>query len=188
MWALIIGASLAGLVALALVAKARRLRRLFGDDHHLEIARRAPALKAAALDRAADPDSLGRVALDDPRLVLTTAGLAILYTVASEDGRFVHACSVSYQGGVTAHAIGWHFLGYLVLLLGLPLERLELSVSASTAHHAEVSLGPDDHAAVARAPVREVSPGQLSDLRQAIATARARLSELRQSQASAPLN
>ncbi|MCC6997757.1 MAG: hypothetical protein IT370_24275 [Deltaproteobacteria bacterium] len=175
MWVLIIGGSLAGLIGLALVAKVRGLRRLFGDEHFLEIARKVPAMKDAALASASAPDVEGRVPLDDARLVLTTCGLAILYTVGAEEGQFVHACSVSYRRGVTAHAIGEAFLAYLVILLGLPVERLKLAVSASTAHHAEVTLSPDDHAAVAAADVPEVTATNIAAIRAAIVATRARL-------------
>jgi hypothetical protein len=124
----------------------------------------AAGLKAAALARMIPPASMPTSA-DDPRIVKTSAGLAIIYTVARGDTTFTHHCSVSVPGGPTLHAVGWRFVPLVAKLVGLPLERMAFEIGKSTVHHGEVVLSQIEHEAVALAPIPEVSTSNLAEWR-----------------------
>jgi hypothetical protein len=123
-----------------IVFRGAAYRRLFADDHLLEVARGVTRIKAAALDKviATDEDEVRSPA--DPRVVVTSAGLALLYTVRRVEDRFVHHYSVSVAGGYTAHAVGETFVLFVARRLGVPSESLSLGVGRSTVHHAEFRL------------------------------------------------
>jgi len=98
-------------VALAIAALVGRIvfrgatyRRIFADGHFTDAAQGVARLKAAALERviASDEDEVRSPA--DPRALVTSAGLALVYTVRRMEDRFVHHYSVSVAGGYTAHA------------------------------------------------------------------------------------
>ena len=159
----------AGLAVAALVGwillRGGLYRRLFADEHFLEVARGVARLKAAALEKviASEGDELRSP--DDPRALVTSAGLALLYTVRQGGGRFVHHYSVSVAGGYTAHAVGETFVLFVAKLLGVPFDALALGVGRSTVHHAEFQLGGDGQAEFAGRPVPEVGPKEIAAFR-----------------------
>ena len=140
-------------------------RRLFGDGHFLEVARGVGRVKAAALDKviASDEDEVRSPA--DPRALVTSAGLALLYTVRRVEDRFVHHYSVSVAGGYTAHAVGETFVLFVAKLLGVPFESLALGVGRSTVHHAEFQLSAGEQSEFTGRPVPEVSPAEVTAFR-----------------------
>jgi hypothetical protein len=163
------------LVALWVLARTRRYGGSFADAHVLEVARGLVGVKAAALARPIRSQSDEPAGPADPRILATSAGLAIVYTVAeSESGsRFVHHCSVSLVGAPTTHAVGGTFLLLVAKLLGLPREGLSCQITESTVHHAELALDAARHAAIAAAPVLAPLPAELAELRQEALNARA---------------
>lgn len=162
-------------VALWLAARARRYGRVFAAEHWRQVAESMVRVKAAALAKVIRADGDEPSTPDDHRILATSAGLAIVYTVSESAGRFVHHCSVSLVGGPTTHAVGGSFTLYLAKLLGLPLARLRCSVADTTVHHAELSLDADEHAALATAPVLDVSSDDIAALRREALDARARV-------------
>ncbi len=160
----------AGLVVAALVAwvvyRAAVYRRLFADEHFLEVARGLGRVKTAALDGVT---AAGEEAVPSPadlNVLVTRAGLAVLYTVRQAEGEFVHHYSVSVVGGYTAHAVGETFVLFVAKLLGVPFGSLALGVGRSTVHHAEFRLSAAEQAEFAARPVPEVSPAEVTAFRQ----------------------
>ncbi len=144
-----------------IMSRARKYRRLFSDDHFAEIVRRAPALKQAALGHVMATDADAPSSPADPRVMTTSAGLAIVYTVRARMTDHVHHVSVSAAGGYTAHAVGATFTAAIVELVALPADKTRFGVTRSTVHHAEVVLDEAEHARVCDAPMRETDVAEL---------------------------
>lgn len=132
-------------------------RRLFADRNFLEVATGVARLKVAALDKVivSHEDEVKSPA--DPRALVTSAGLVLIYTVWRVEDRFVHHYSVSVDGGITAHAIGETFVLFVAKLLGVPFEKLALGVGQTTVHHAQFDLSISEQTQFAEFPVPEVS-------------------------------
>ena len=167
-------------VCLAYVlARWNAYRRLFSDDHFLEVARAAPGLRGAAVERAADFDraSSGILTQSDPRVLSTSSDLAVVYTVREdrEGGAFVHHGSVGVIGGPTAHALGSTFVLFVAQRMGLPLERMRFEIAPSTVHHCEVRLTRAEHETIAGSRMRDVSVGEIDALRREAFEARSQV-------------
>lgn len=160
-------------------SRTRRYRRLFADEHFFEIAHACPRLKAAALERPIiDEQDMPRTP-DDPRALVTRAGLAIVYTVRPQESELVHHCSVSVPGGYTAHAVGATFVVFLAKLIGLPIEKSSFVIGSSTVHHLDASLSPEDHARVVAHAVPEVSESNYPEVRRNVQDAIRRVTWVR---------
>jgi hypothetical protein len=169
-----------GAVAVLLVAifvwgvwsRTRMYRRLFSDRHFLELAGAAVALQQAGLDRPiTDSDQIK--SQSDPRCLLTSAGLAVVYTVSTNDSEITHHCSVSLAAGPTARAVGEIFLLLMTKLLGLPIDKLRVHIGSSTVHHALAILTLSEHARLASAPAFELTADNLEHVRREIHDLRA---------------
>jgi hypothetical protein len=166
-----------GVVVVAVVgviAKRSALyRRLFSDEHFAEVARAAASLKAGALERVLVSDLDGPRSPADPRVFVSSAGLAIVYTVRQLDGGFVHHCSVSLAGSPTAHALGATFLLFVTRFIGLDWDGMGFEVGRSTVHHGEIMLTPPQHDTFAKQAVAEPSRENVSACRVAADAKRA---------------
>ncbi|MGH8778597.1 hypothetical protein [Paraburkholderia sp.] len=142
---------------------ATRYRPVFADRHFVEVARNVAQIKAAALEQHGDD---GYRPADDPRAQVTTAGLALVYTIVQRDDRFIHHYSVSIPGGVTPHAVGERFILFVARLLGVPFDTLALSSSeSSTVHHAQFQLSQSGQEVFATRPVPEVTKIEIAAFR-----------------------
>ena len=160
---------IAALVIRWVLSRSRRYSKLFDDQHFLELALAMPSLKKAALDRIDQPPGSERDFANDPRLIQTSAGLAVVYTVSSTSpDEFVHRLSVSLPGHVTPRGVGRRFLTLAVLLLGIPPQLAPISQSASTVHHLEFSFTEAEHRKFADRPVREITPENVAAFRQEV--------------------
>lgn len=168
-----------GLVIVALVAwivfRWTTYGRIFADAHFTEVAQGVARLKVAALERVVTTDADEVRSPTDPRVLVTKAGLALVYTVRRLEDRFVHHYSVSVAGGFTAHAVGETFVLFAAKLLGVPFETLALGVGRSTVHHAEFQLSPSEQTEFAGRPVPEVSLAEIEAFRKEWFEARKRL-------------
>jgi hypothetical protein len=147
--------------------RGRMYRRLFSKEHFIEIGHSVASLKAAALERATDGIPDGMWDPSDPRMLVTSAGLAIAYTVHKNDFEFIHHCSVGVSGDFTAHGAGATFVAFVISLVGLPIHKAVFQVGESTVHHAEATLSAEEHENVARASVPEVSGANVVEFRRA---------------------
>lgn len=133
------------LAGLWLLDSYRDYAKVFADEHFREVAARLPALKRAALERIISPASDEVCTPQDPRGMLTSAGLTVLYLIGREGCCFHHDLSVSWPiRAYTPRAVGNMFLCFLAHLLGIGLERLYLRVSSKTVHHAAFTLNTEE--------------------------------------------
>ncbi|MHB1426072.1 MAG: hypothetical protein ACYC3I_23155 [Gemmataceae bacterium] len=140
--------------------------KVFADEHFREVAARLPALKRAALERVVSSESDTICPPDDPRGILTSAGLAVLYLVSRQGAWFHHDLSISLTiRPYTAHAVGDVFICFLAHLLDIGMERLRLRVSSRTVHHAEFTLSALEQQQFADRPVASLSPDELATFR-----------------------
>jgi hypothetical protein len=112
----------------------------------------------------------------DPRVLISSAGLILAYTVRQVGQRFVHHYSVSVSGGYTARAAGETFVLLTAWLIGVPYERLSLSVGRSTVHHAAFELSHTENEALRAREVPPLSPADIAAFRKEWMSVRDRLS------------
>jgi hypothetical protein len=123
----------------------RAYAKVSADQHFREVEARLPALKRAALERIISSASDAVCTPEDPRGMLTSAGLAVLYLIGREGCCFHHDLSVSWPNrAYTPRAVGNMFICFLAHLLGVGLERLYLRVSSKTVHHAAFTLNTEE--------------------------------------------
>ncbi len=154
------------LAGLWLVVSHRGYQKVFADEHFREVAARLPALKRAALDHVILSASDAVCTSEDPRGMLTSAGLAVLYLIGREGCWFHHDLSVSWVSRpYTPHAIGSVFLCFLARLVGIGMERLCFRISAKTVHHTAFTLSAMEHQQFADRSVASLSLDELAALR-----------------------
>jgi hypothetical protein len=132
-------------------------------------------VKAAAFARVIETDADAPAPPDDPRILVTSCGLVIVYTVQKRDAEFAHHCSVGTKGGATAHAVGSTFLLLIVKLLGLPAEKTGYQIADSTVHHAEAVVDEAEHAALSGARGVDVSASNVAEFRRDVMEDRERI-------------
>ena len=163
---LLISVLLLTLASLWLLESHRVYTKVFSDDHFHEMAARLPALKRAALARLVFSESDAVCTPEDPRGMLTSAGLAVLYLIGREGRWFHHDLSVSLPiRAYTIHAVGYVFSCFLTRLLGIGMKRLHLHISVRRIHHAEFTLSADEHEQFAERPVTPLSSEELAAFR-----------------------
>ena len=154
------------LASLWLLDSHRAYTKVFSDDHFHEVAARLPALKRAALARLVFSESDAVCTPEDPRGMLTSAGLAVLYLIGREGRWFHHDLSVSLPiRAYTIHAVGNVFGCFLARLLGIGRERLHLHLSSRSVHHTGFTLSAEEHEQFADRPVTPLSPEELAVFR-----------------------
>jgi hypothetical protein len=154
MWPLLcLAIAVAGL-AWWIMSRRSLYRTLFSDPHLMEFGQGLAARKAAALRDVIGMSGGEIQSPDDPRILRTSAGLALVYTVSiREPATYVHHASISMPGRVTAHAVGETFILLWARLLGIEYERLALQVSPTSVHHAEFVLDENEQSSFAQRPV-----------------------------------
>ncbi len=149
-----------------LVVSHRAYQKVYADEHFREVAARLPALKRAALERVILSASDAVCTSEDPRGMLTSAGLAVLYLIGREGRWFHHDLSVSWVSRpYTPHAIGNMFLCFLARLLGIGMVRLCFRISAKTVHHTAFTLSALEHQQFADRSVASLSLDELAAFR-----------------------
>src|SRR5262249_31753325 len=152
-----------------LLSRGLPYRRLFADEHFLEIAQAAAGLKAAAFERA----NMGEPTTpSDPRILMTRCGLAVVYTLRRTEEDFIHHFSVSVAGSITAHAVGATFVTFVSQIIGLPLATMRFEIAPSTVHQGEATLGQDEHERLAGSPTPAISTISVAEFRRACQEAR----------------
>ena len=151
------------LAGLWLLDSHRAYRRVFADEHFREVADRLPALKRAALEHVILSASDAVCTSEDPRGMLTSGGLAVLYLIGREGCWFHHDLSVSWVSRpYTPRAIGNMFLCFLARLLGIGMERLCFRISAKTVHHTAFTLSALEQQQFADRPVASLSLDEIA--------------------------
>lgn len=164
--AYIVAGAVVVLIALWFLTRGGKYKKVFADEHFLEVAGRVPALKEAALAQAERPaDVSSPLPVDDPRRVVTSAGLVVLYTIAPEGAGFEHHVSVSLDGAYTAHAVGDMFVWWILRLLGVDVRRCGLLISPRTVHFAIWIIDRAEHAEFSGRPVGVPAAAQVAEFR-----------------------
>ncbi len=166
---MVLGCLLGGVALLGLVGwlllRGRLAGRLLEEKHLLETAEALEAVKRAALERPiASPADFAPLPRD-PRVLATSAGLLLFYTVSRLDRQYNHHLSLSAAGGYLPRVAGETLLLYFADLLGIPYNRLQLSVSPTTVRHAEFVLDEKEQAELARRRVAPLAEKRLPELR-----------------------
>jgi hypothetical protein len=151
----------------------RAYRRIFSNEHFIEMGRAIDELKAAAIEQPIVAGDVPRPG--DPRVYVTSVGIVLMYTIHIGKNEVTHHCSASVAGGLTTHALGSTLIAYVVGLLGFPLERTRFSWSAASVHHAEATLSPSEHEAFAASSVPAVSRANVAALRRSALEARSKM-------------
>lgn len=160
------------LFALFVVSRARVYGRLFGDEHFIELGRGLATVRAAAIERIIDEGSEKPPSRGDPRALLTSSGLLVVYTVSKRGAAFVHHCSVGATRSVTAHAVGETFVLFVAKVLRLPIEKMAFQIADSTVHHGEAVLDEAAHRALVSTTIIVVTETNVADLRRQAMEAR----------------
>lgn len=138
----------------ALVSRARSYGRLLSDAHFLSIASGAARLRRAACARVINAEADAIADANDPRVLSTELGLAIVYTVTRRQAEFTHHCSVSFPGQHVAQSSLELFLHFVVRVLEFPTQQTRVEPGVGAVRHAECVLSADEHADLeARAPL-----------------------------------
>jgi hypothetical protein len=153
------------LIARYVSKRGRIYKRVFADEHFLEIARRVAALKAGALERIDDQEGLADPRTD-PRAMITGAPLVFVYTINTDGSNYDHQLSVSVPG-YTAHAVGDMFLRWALELLDVDLDDCELVILPSTVHFVHWRYGAEQQARFVARPLAEADKARLAEFRQA---------------------
>src|SRR5262245_26350559 len=99
LWLLAFLAIAAAALAWWIVLRLSWYRRLFAFPHLLEFGQGLAAVKQAAIRDVIASDANGVQSPDDARILRTSAGLVLLYTVSpGATGTYVHHASVSTPG------------------------------------------------------------------------------------------
>jgi hypothetical protein len=165
------GAFLLGLLGWFLLRN-RLARRLLADAHLIEIARGLEEVKKAAVSQPIDSSASFAPLPRDPRILATSLRLLVFYTVSPIEGQYAHQLSLSVAGGYLPRIAGESLLLYLVGLLGVDYDRLDLSVSPTTVHHVEFLLDEKEQEALERRPIQPPSLARLPALRKTWSLAR----------------
>ena len=148
-------------------------RRLFAAPHLMQFAQGLAAVKQAAMQDMVASDREDVRPPDDARILRTSAGLALLYTVSlGATGTYIHHASISTPGQPTTHAVGETFILLWAKLLGVEYGRLALDVSPMTVHHAEFVLNEHEQSELAQRSVETPTAEWLQAFLAECATAR----------------
>jgi hypothetical protein len=174
MWLLLCLAVVVAGLAWWTVSRLSLYRRLFAVPHMTEFGQGLAALKQAAMRAVGDGGDAPSP--NDARILRTSAGLALLYTISIKaPGTYVHHASVSIPDRVTARAVGETFILLWARLLGVEYQRLALEVSPTTVHHAEFVLDENEQANFAQRPVQAPTVELLQAFQSECAAARSSL-------------
>jgi hypothetical protein len=155
--ALLIGLAATLLALLTLVGLALRgglYRRIHQPGFLRELRDALARAKVAALasqDQLLPPPE----ALASGAAFVLAPGLAVVYTVRSEQDQLVHHLSISYRGGGFARAAAAYLASAICHLLR-PQGPVALGVAESGVYHLQFVLEPDAHAAYAAEPLAEL--------------------------------
>jgi hypothetical protein len=148
-----------------LLLRNRLARRLLTDAHLVEVALGLEKVKRAALSRPIESAAAFAPLPRDPRILATSVGLLLFYTVSPFEGQSAHHLSLSVSGGYLPRAAGETLLVYLAGLLGIACNRLSLYVSPTSVQHAEFLLDSGELAELANRPIKPPAADRLPALR-----------------------
>lgn len=153
---------------------------IFAKEHFIEFAQALADLKKKHLEGFTDSppvERLNRTEIspgDAPPHFVTSAGLALLYSVRAEGPRTAHHLSLSYRGQPIAYAAATTFLAFAARLLGIPPERLAVSRSPRGIYHAHLLMTEPEYADFREREIEIPYPDQIREIQQSCNEVRAR--------------
>jgi hypothetical protein len=156
MWKYIFGAAV-GLAVLIMWSSWRTSKRVFTDAHIAEFVKTLFELKESALKKLDSPDDKevdGKV---------TSARLAVSYSINKDNGQFRHHLAISTSGRPTPHAIGDLFVYLAIWSLGLPVDLFRLESSQTSVHHGKVTISKDDQDRFIQVREKIPSPAEIKE-------------------------
>ena len=162
---------------------------IFAKEHFIEFAQALAELKKKHLEGFTDsrpferperperPERTNRTEIsptDAPPHFVTSAGLALLYSVRPEGPRTAHHLSLSYRGQPIAYAAATTFLAFAARLLGIPPERLAVSRSPRGVYHAHLLMTEPEYADFREREIEIPYPDQIREIQKHCNEVRAR--------------
>jgi hypothetical protein len=147
---------LAGILVLLLfrlTLSARKYARIFAGTHYAEIADLLGPARDAAAERANDPpEENPSFAEEDPRLFVSSAGLAVGYSAARKEDGFEHRLTVALTTSYTTRAVGEAFALFVAEAMSWPMDRARFVKTEQRTFHGQVTLSEAEHEAWASGP------------------------------------
>src|SRR5262249_2380930 len=88
-----------------------------------------------------------------PGAMVTSAGIAALYTIERDDEKYVHQLSMSHEGYWFAEQAAKVLVAYVHQLLGLDATPIALGLAGGRRYYMAFELEPDDQEAFVSRPV-----------------------------------
>jgi hypothetical protein len=151
---------LAALFFLWIILRGRYYKKILSDPHLLEFAQLLAKVRLAALEKHSESARLAHQQ-NDPRAVVTSRGLAMVYTIRRKGEDFTHCLSVGLRGRYTPRAVGGTFIALASLLLKQDLHKFHLSLGTRHLHICTFTLDEMEHANFRQ---REVSVPELEHI------------------------
>lgn len=133
-------------------------KRIFTDEHYVEVGETLLKLRKVALDNMGGGDD------GSPDGAVTSAGLALSYSINQEGDEFYHHVAVSTPNRRTLHAIGDRFVHYSMWILGLPTDRFRLEASQTSVHHGKVNPSQDEQRELLSRARKVPSPAEIQEI------------------------
>lgn len=170
---------LAVLLAFWLISGPGKYKRMFSDEHILEVWKKLRQAKAAAIAGLGDPgaDQSIEAAVTRGQRFETVADMTFLYTIDRQPSGYAHHISMSHQRGVLARAAATYFTALLGEILSIDVRLASLMEGNRTIYHLVFEL---DEASQQTFAARPVVPPEASKLPQVKERIRAVRSELRE--------
>lgn len=155
---------LAALIAWMVLRARSKYGSLFRNSHFLELAGAIEGLKSAALDRRGEAIQ----SAEDPRVLVTSAGLTVFHTAEeiSDQGQVLCHFSLSYRGGPLPWAAGGRYTYFILHQLGVPVETAVVAHSRAGVVHVAFLLSAEDALQYDRRRVRKPAEQELSGLKE----------------------
>lgn len=134
----------------------RKYSAIYSHQHLLEFARNMTRIKQEALAAADAAPGLEQLTLTrlPPGALLTSAGIALFYTVGREQDGYVHQLSMSHRGDWFEPAAAKVLVAYVHTLLDLGATPIALALSDSGRYYMAFELDGDAHRDFADRPVK----------------------------------
>jgi hypothetical protein len=121
----------------------KKYSRIFSLNHYREICVKMSNIKEAAIKAIPTDTDDSPIKRDDPRTLITSAGLAIFYTISKTETTYEHHFSISMPGQDIPHAIGEHFSIYVADLMAWEIHDAVFFFSDTPVFHARLELPSD---------------------------------------------
>ena len=152
-------------VGVYVVSCLKRYSKIFNTNHYYEIYGKIGEIKEAAIKNIESDAPINK---DDPRALITDAGLAIFYTISKTDNNYEHHISISQCGRYTPHAVGEHFILYVADIMSWKIQNAIFFFTELPVYHAVIELSAKEHLAWEKKPIIKYEFERKDDLRKRI--------------------